>query len=251
MGSTRVELRLAADDRNVARMNTADVPASLYVPNQGAATLAPLKTGKGAGAAWTIPNATFPMPGVARWWTHGRWGFNASTEALTMAASTILLPFSVARTCVLLQVAYFASSISSATSTIDTAVYQQQLPSDANYFGAIQNVQTTAGTTTTGIRYSQHNLTLQPGVFYCLGMGGSGYAITGIRSPGAPSTRPLSGTYGPGANATNAVAWQNASQSIPYLAGQRPGNVGTFYWNQLNFSNSQLQPAVSFQLRTV
>ncbi len=252
MGSTRVSLRLADDDRNVARFNTADVPSSLYVPNQGSATLSPLKVGKSTMTAWTIPNATFPMPGQARWWEHARWSFNATTEAYALPASAIMIPLAVARTARLLQIAYNATAISSTTSTIDTCIYQQNFNNGGqNYFGAISNIQTQSVTTTTGIRYSVHDVTLQAGVSYLLGMGGSGYTVTAIRSIGAPSARPLAGTYGPGGNATNTVAWQNATQSIAYLSGTRPSSLGSFYWGDLNFSNSIPQPAVSLQLRTV
>ncbi len=252
MGSTRVQLALANDDRNVARFNTADVPASLYVPSQGAATLSPLKTGKSTMTAWTIPNATFPMPGQSRWWEHARWQFNATTEAYAIPASSLMIPLAVARTAVLQQIAYNATAISSTTSTIDTCIYQQNFNNNGqNYFGSISNIQTQSVTTTAGIRYSVHNVTLQAGVFYLLGMGAAGYTVTAIRSLGAPSARALAGTYGPGANATNAVAWQNATQSIAYLSGTRPSSLGSFYWGDLNFSNSIPQIALSLQLRTV
>ncbi len=252
MGSTRVQLALANDDRNIARFNTADVPASLYVPNQGAATLSPLKTGKSTQTIWTVPNATFPLPGQVRWWEHARWAFNAGTESYALPASALMIPLMVARTAVLLQVAYNTTAISAITSTIDTCIYQQNFNNNgANYFGAINNVQTTSGSTTTGVRYSQHNVTLQAGVLYMLGMGSSGYTITVIRSTNAPSARPLSGTYGPGANAINYQAWAQASQSIAYLSGTRPSSLGSWYWSDLNYQNSIPLPAVSLQLRPV
>lgn len=249
MGSTRVGVLLSGDERNVARLNTADTPNSLYVPNQASPLMSPLKLAKSTNVWWTIPNSTFPMVGTPRWWNPWRYQYNAGTYAQSYgSAATYMVPLSVARTAQLLNMSIYVSALSNATVSLYLGLYQM---TSAGNFSSVSQLTYPATTTTTGQRTFPWSYTLLAGVQYCMGFSGNGFTLSSVSSVGPPKVAIGSGTYGSGANLINAQAINTAQISVPYYPSQFAYNVSAFGWSDLNHSNTAGVPLVALQLRTI
>jgi hypothetical protein len=248
MGSTRVGVLISSDERNIARLNTADTPPSIYVPNQSNASsypFSPITLGKSTNAFWTIPNGTFPMVGSPRWWNVGRCYSTASTSTVAIGSTLYPIPLSVARTATLLNVAVNATSVASTTSTIYACLFQ--MVAGGTSFSQIYNNVLTAGTTASGLRAIFMNTTLYAGQQYVLAFGGSGFTITTITDYGPPRIYPQTGTYPP--SNTNYQGYQAAQLYMPTLASA-PQNLSSFAWPDLVMTNGIGMPAAAVQLRS-
>ncbi len=246
MASTRAQVKLSDDGRNIARFNTSDVPPSLYVPNQAAATLSPIKVGKSLNTFWTIPNGTFPMPGSARWWNLARASSSATQSTATVSTNAWIHPLSVARTATLLGVAVNATTISSTTSQLYACIFQY----DNGTFSQVYSGLLDAITTASGLRIVPMNFPLVAGLQYALSFGGTGFTLTTITENAAPRWYPTAGTYDP-IGSVAYQGWQAASLYIPYVAGTAAQNLSSFGWSNLNNINGVAMVSCALQLRTV